>query len=38
MVIPAIGNYPPDEIAAARDHGFEVLQDTGHGFESVEGS
>ena len=38
MVLPAIGNYPEDEIAAARDRGFEVLQDTGHGFEPVEDS
>ena len=37
MVIPAVSTYPADEIAAARDRGLEVLQDTGHGFESVEG-
>lgn len=35
MVIPAVSNYPADEIAAARDRGLEVLQDTGHGFEPV---
>jgi hypothetical protein len=37
MVLPAVTDYPPDAIAAARDHGMDVLQDTGHGFESVNG-
>jgi hypothetical protein len=37
VVIPSVSDYPADEIAAARDRGLEVLQDTGHGFESVNG-
>lgn len=37
MVIPAVGNYPADEIAAAHECGFEVPRDTGHGFEPIEG-
>ena len=36
MVIPAVTDYPADAIAAARERGLEVLQDTGHGFQSVE--
>jgi hypothetical protein len=36
MVIPAVSQYPPDALAAARDRGVEVLQDTGHGFEFVD--
>jgi tetratricopeptide (TPR) repeat protein len=35
VVIPAVTDYPADAIAAARDRGLEVLQDTGHGFEPV---
>lgn len=37
VVIPAVTDYPASAIAAARDRGFEVLQDTGHGFEPVSG-
>ena len=37
VVIPAVSDYPPDAIAAARDRGLEVLQDTGQGFESLDG-
>ena len=37
MVIPAITDYPDDAIAAARDRGLEVLRDTGHGIEPVDG-
>jgi hypothetical protein len=36
MVIPAVSQYPPDALAAARDRGVEVLQDTGHGFEFLD--
>jgi tetratricopeptide (TPR) repeat protein len=36
MVIPAVTTYPPDAIAAARNRGLEVLQDTGHGFQPVD--
>ena len=36
MVIPALGDYPADALAAAHDLGVEVLKDTGHGFESVD--
>ena len=37
MVIPAVTDYPADAIAAARDRGMEVLQDTGRGFKPVDG-
>jgi tetratricopeptide (TPR) repeat protein len=37
MVIPAVNDYPADALAAARDRGVEVLQDTGHGFEFLDG-
>ena len=37
VVIPAVTDYPPDAIAAARDRGLEVLQETGHGFEPLDG-
>jgi hypothetical protein len=36
MIIPAVTTYPADAIAAARNRGLEVLQDTGHGFELVD--
>jgi tetratricopeptide (TPR) repeat protein len=36
MVIPAVTSYPADAIAAARNRGLEVLQDTGHGFQLVD--
>jgi tetratricopeptide (TPR) repeat protein len=37
MVLPAINDYPPDALATAREHGMEVLVDTGHGFENLDG-
>ena len=36
VIIPALSEYPPDALAAARDLGVEVLHDTGHGFECVD--
>ena len=36
VVIPAVTDYPPDAIVAARERGLDVLQDTGHGFESLD--
>jgi tetratricopeptide (TPR) repeat protein len=38
MVLPAINDYSPDALATARDRGMEVLIDTGHGFESLDGA
>jgi hypothetical protein len=35
VVLPAGKAYPADAIAAAQEHGLEVLQDTGHGFQPV---
>jgi tetratricopeptide (TPR) repeat protein len=37
MVLPAINDYPQDALATAREHGMEVLVDTGNGFESLDG-
>jgi hypothetical protein len=35
VIIPALSDYPAEALAAARDLGVEVLQDTGRGFESA---
>jgi tetratricopeptide (TPR) repeat protein len=37
MVLPAINDYPAEALANARDRGMEVLIDTGHGFENLDG-
>lgn len=36
MVLPAINDYPPDALATAREHGMEVLVDTGHGLKNLD--